>query len=83
MALTRDSNFSTTEVNFLVELIKERKNIIEDKKTDNMTSKSRKRAWYEISEEFRKNGDCNERTVEQSKAKWKGLKQVRNVVQFN
>ncbi|KAM7354510.1 uncharacterized protein ACRADG_006160 [Cochliomyia hominivorax] len=48
----RSSNFSTKEVKYLIQLVDNRKDIIESKKTDRNTSEEKVKAWVEIEEEF-------------------------------
>lgn len=48
----RSSNFSTKEVKYLIQLVNNKKDIIESKKTDRTTSEEKVKAWVEIEEEF-------------------------------
>ncbi|XP_037809933.1 myb/SANT-like DNA-binding domain-containing protein 4 [Lucilia sericata] len=48
----RSSNFSTKEVKYLIQLVDNKKEVIESKKTDRTTSEEKVKAWLEIEEEF-------------------------------
>lgn len=52
----RISNFSNLEKLKLVELIEQERNIIENKKTDNISIKDKENCWMNITREF--NSDC-------------------------
>uniref|UniRef100_A0A915L2D2 Regulatory protein zeste n=1 Tax=Romanomermis culicivorax TaxID=13658 RepID=A0A915L2D2_ROMCU len=49
----RVANFSTLEINYLVECVKQHQNIIENKMTHAVTTNAKKRAWTEISDAFK------------------------------
>lgn len=48
----RSSNFSSKEVQFLLQLVDKKKEIIESKKTDRLTSEEKVKAWLGIEEEY-------------------------------
>ena len=72
----RDANFSTMEMELLVECVARYKDVLENKKTDSSTTNAKKRAWASIATVFEQTYDCKSRTPQQLEAKWKGLKVV-------
>lgn len=73
----RNANFSNLEINFLLECVGNHKDVLENKKTDQVKSKAKKRAWQQISEAFEQNIECSSRISSQLEDKWRNLKRVR------
>uniref|UniRef100_A0A915K2F1 Regulatory protein zeste n=1 Tax=Romanomermis culicivorax TaxID=13658 RepID=A0A915K2F1_ROMCU len=71
---SRDRNFSDLEVDFLLEHVDGRKDIIQSKKSDNVAKKIKKAAWAEIVKELHENPGCQDRTIQQLQTEWKDLK---------
>ena len=61
------SPLTNFEKEVLMELVKEYKNIIENKKTDSVSMKQKNETWNEISIKFCSAGNTNKRTGEQLK----------------
>ncbi|XP_023302436.2 myb/SANT-like DNA-binding domain-containing protein 4 [Lucilia cuprina] len=69
----RSSNFSSKEVKYLIQLVDNRKDIIESKKTDRTASEEKVKAWLEIEEEFNAVFE-DYRSVKVLKTKYENLK---------
>uniref|UniRef100_A0A915KXC2 Regulatory protein zeste n=1 Tax=Romanomermis culicivorax TaxID=13658 RepID=A0A915KXC2_ROMCU len=78
----RDSNFSVFETNYLIECVSEHLNILENKKTDSNTTKSKKDSWNAIAKAFKENPDCKPRIPAQLESKWKNLKTSKATVVY-
>lgn len=75
MARQRASNFSSFEKNLLLVLMEEFGKIIEDKKTDSVTSEKKEQAWAALAEKFNgATGIKEARDKGQLKGCWKNLK---------
>lgn len=72
----RSQNWSQDEIEFLIECVGSKVGIIENKRTDSMSSKKKNSIWLEFEKKFAENDLCGNRTEAQISAKWKGLKAV-------
>ncbi|PSN36016.1 hypothetical protein C0J52_12139 [Blattella germanica] len=63
----RAKNFSSFERNLLVELVLERKHIVENKKTDGASVNEKRKCWEEISTLFNASRQTENRTTKQLK----------------
>ncbi|KAJ4434365.1 hypothetical protein ANN_22924 [Periplaneta americana] len=63
----RAKNFTTFERNLLVDLVLERKDILESKKTDGTTIAERKRSWEDLCNVFNTSSQTGIRTAKQLK----------------
>lgn len=52
MSSRRKANFNENERLFLLEILKKYSHIIENKKSDNVSSSAKKSAWTKIAEQF-------------------------------
>ncbi len=68
------TNYSALEKNVLLELVEERKDIIENKKNDGRMIGKKEEAWQDICKIFGSRHGVNKRTVKQLKALWKNMK---------
>jgi hypothetical protein len=75
---SRVQNFSAEEVEFLVQTVFERLDVLESKKTDAKSLGMKKRAWDEVAHCFLENPCAMNRSREQLIDKWKTLKSVRH-----
>jgi len=71
---TESKHFSEYEINSLIELVNEKKSIIESKKTDFGTKDNKNKAWIKIAEAFNSDEKVKKRTFKQPKKKWENLK---------
>ncbi|XP_036148800.1 myb/SANT-like DNA-binding domain-containing protein 3 isoform X1 [Monomorium pharaonis] len=67
-------NFSNTEKLKVIELIEKYKNIIENKKTDNINLKEKEKCWLNISKEYNSSNNSVYRDVASLKSCWDNLK---------
>jgi len=72
----RNVNFSATEEELLMELVKKYHNIIENKKTDMVMWKEKEECWRKISEEFNSQGVLAAQSCAQLQLKYENLKKV-------
>lgn len=73
----RRENFSSAEINLLIELVKKYKNIIENKKSDAVTWREKEKGWELLTAEFNTmNPKAVKRTVKNLKGKWDNLKKL-------
>lgn len=72
----RGQNWSTEESEFLLECVGKVVDVLENKKTDNVSSKRKKSAWSWIVTKFEENPSCKARTDDQIFYKWKAMKAV-------
>lgn len=70
----RQQNFSNLEKIKLIELIEREKNIIENKKTDNVSLKDKDTCWKNITNEFNSNSISGHRDITSLKNCWDNLK---------
>ncbi|KAG5871679.1 hypothetical protein JTB14_012040 [Gonioctena quinquepunctata] len=70
----RGSNFTPEEINVLIKLANKHKKVIENKKTDGTTWKSKEEAWKEIQRSFNSCSNGPPRTFKQLKMKYEGIK---------
>lgn len=70
----RQQNFSNLEKIKLIELIERKKNIIENKKTDNVSFKDKDTCWKNITSEFNSNSISRHRDISSLKNCWDNLK---------
>ncbi|XP_039312007.1 uncharacterized protein LOC120359252 [Solenopsis invicta] len=73
-AKKRISNFSNLEKLKLVEIIEREKNIIKNKKTDNISIKDKENCWIDVTREFNSNCISEHRDVNSLKNCWDNLK---------
>uniref|UniRef100_A0A0A9YS34 Regulatory protein zeste n=1 Tax=Lygus hesperus TaxID=30085 RepID=A0A0A9YS34_LYGHE len=73
-------NFGEEEKSKIRELVMERRDIVENKKSDMMSLLEKKKAWAEITEEFNSSGDHPERTTAQLKKLWENIKARRKML---
>uniref|UniRef100_A0A915IU34 Regulatory protein zeste n=1 Tax=Romanomermis culicivorax TaxID=13658 RepID=A0A915IU34_ROMCU len=78
-----DRNFSDPEVNFLLEHVDGRKDIIESKKTYNVATKIKITAWTKIIKEFNENSERQDKTIQQLQTEWKDLKKVQKNIEIS
>uniref|UniRef100_A0A2A4IY09 Regulatory protein zeste n=1 Tax=Heliothis virescens TaxID=7102 RepID=A0A2A4IY09_HELVI len=72
---SRKKNFNDMEKNLLLEILKGFKNVIENKKTDNMSTAQKKAAWARIAETFNASAIISESASgEQLRRLWQNLK---------
>lgn len=67
-------NFSNIEKLKVIELIEKYKNIIENKKTDNINLKEKEKCWINISKEYNSSNSSVHRDVASLKSCWDNLK---------
>lgn len=72
----RSKNFSDREIDLLLDLVKERKNILENKKTDAVTTRDKENCWKEISNEFNQRSGKFERNWTELRMKYSNLKKT-------
>lgn len=72
----RNINFSKSEEELLVELVKKYQQVIENKKTDAIMWKDKEACWVKLSAEFNSQGLLVPRTVGQLQLKYKNLKKI-------
>lgn len=70
----KSPNFSNIEKIKLIELIERNKNIVENKKTDNISTKDKEKCWMKITKEFNSNCISVHRDVGSLKNCWDNLK---------
>jgi len=70
----KSPNFSNLEKIKLIELIERDKNIIENKKTDNVSTREKEKCWIKITKEFNNNCISVHRDVCSLKNCWDNLK---------
>lgn len=70
----RNINFNKREEELLVELVQEKKDIIENKKTDAIMWKEKEKCWDVITAEFNSIGLLVPRSKSQLQLKYKNLK---------
>lgn len=70
----RSANFSNQEVQLLIQLINEHKNIIENNFTDGMSLQEKDKAWQLIHKVFNCSSQEVSRSVTHLKSKWSNLK---------
>nr|XP_022918420.1 fibrinogen silencer-binding protein-like [Onthophagus taurus] len=63
----RSKNFTSFDKKLLIELVKEHKSIIENKKTDSSTNMEKKQAWDILTEQFNQNSQSGTRNAKQLK----------------
>lgn len=71
----RTTNFSTKEVQFLIQLVDKKKDTIECKKTDRTSSEDKNNAWLEIEAEFNSAFD-NFRSFKNLRTKYENMKKT-------
>lgn len=71
----RVANFSNEEVGLLVSLVDKKKNLVECKKTDSVSSKAKDVEWENISKLFNSELSTT-RSATQLRNKWDSLKKV-------
>lgn len=71
----RCANFSAIEVDMLLELVKDHKDILECKKTDKISSDGKINCWKKISEKFNATNQVF-KSVESLKSKYENLKKA-------
>jgi len=70
----KSPNFSNLEKIKLIELIERNKNIIENKKTDNVSTRDKEKCWMKITKEFNNNCILVHQDVCSLKNCWDNLK---------
>lgn len=68
-------NFTHWEKELLTEIIAEYQHIIDIRRTDNVSTTMKQKAWNEIQHRYNEVNDDNKRTPKQLKTLWKNLKQ--------
>nr|CAD7460853.1 unnamed protein product [Timema tahoe] len=71
---SRSPNFTSNERVLLLYLLEEYVSIIENKKTDAVTSKQKEAAWKSLADDFNKNTTCVQRSSEQLKIYYENYK---------
>lgn len=74
---TRTPNFTITEKVLVVELLRKYMHIIECKKTDTQSNKTKLAAWVQVAEEFNSYSNTY-RNFKTSKSKYENLKMITN-----
>lgn len=73
----KSKNFSYDEVDLLLNLVDFRKGVLENKKTDQITSKEKNVAWKGLEEEFNQKNLCGDfRDWKMLKTKYENLKKA-------
>ncbi|XP_063828327.1 uncharacterized protein LOC135077687 [Ostrinia nubilalis] len=73
---TRGPNFSSNEKEILIELITKFKDLVENKKTDAVTSANKNEGWRKLTEEFNSLSSFSVRNTEQLKTCWDNIKRT-------
>lgn len=69
----RSTNFSSAEIKSLIDIILLHKHVIENKKTDAVTTKEKNNVWEEVTNTFNA-VNANNRTIKCLKTKYDGIK---------
>lgn len=72
----RSANFTPLEIQFLVELVSEKIDVLESKLNDNMSVMRKNKGWEKVHAEFSSNPGCQNRSMDQLKGLWKRLVKV-------
>ena len=75
---SRNPNFTPFERRVLLDNIKLFKEIIEDKRTDKITTKEKEKAWAEVTKRYNSHEDVHPRICKQLEYCWKNLKNKYN-----
>lgn len=71
----RTANFTEEDIKLLLKLVEENKNVIENKKTDYVTSKQKEDAWLRLCEFFNRQS-ASQRTAKVLRTKYYNLKKI-------
>lgn len=70
----RQTNFSHTEKMRLIDLVEDKRGIIENKKTDSVSTKEKEQCWIAIANKFNSTNICGHRDMTNLKNCWENLK---------
>lgn len=76
----RSANFSPLEIQFLVELVSKKIDVLENKQNDTASVVKKNSCWDDVHAEFSSNSECQNRTGEQLKGLWRRLVKVMFVI---
>lgn len=81
----RAKNFNDSERSYLLELIKENINTIEDRRGDFQTLKKKQETWSNIETKFNSNENVTKRDVKQLQKTWRDMKMTakKDITKFN
>jgi Myb/SANT-like DNA-binding domain len=71
---SKSAPLTSTEKSILLSLIRDKKTIVESKKTDFGTTGKKQKAWDEISVKFSSQPNCSAKSSKQIKAWWDNTK---------
>lgn len=71
---TRGPNFSANEKEILIHLITKYKDLVENKKTDAVTTNLKNEGWRKLAEEFNSLSSFSVRNTDQLKTCWDNIK---------